>query len=194
MPVEKYGWKIQNITSKYFNFFNNKPLENWVTHITRDFLTCYFCSFCSFMIWFCQHKRKWAVVSGSEPQLRIGFVVSAKLRLNLCSFMWLKLSLKRISDAMPLLSWIAKTEFSEVFTKLNNGFLNDIGEGNDFISSLKLFCSWEQCGKNVLLKLNVLDAVFFTIFFAVDLVGYMGLFWSWRCEFKYLGESPFTIL
>ena len=71
---------------------------------------------------------------------------------------------------MPLLSWIAKTGFSEVLTKLSNAFLNDIGEGNDFMSSLKLFHSWEQSGKNELLKLTVLEAVSFTIFFAVDLV------------------------
>ena len=54
--------------------------------------------------------------------------------------------------------------------KLSNAFLNDIGEGNDFISSLKLFHSWEQRGKNALLKLTVLVAVRFMIFFAVDLV------------------------
>ena len=71
---------------------------------------------------------------------------------------------------MPLLSWIAKTEFSEILTKLSNAFLNDIGEDNDFMSSLKLFRSSEQRGKNVLLKLTVLEAVCFTIFFAVDLV------------------------
>ena len=64
MLVEKYGWAIQkilfaetnqdstfshtcenskmfNITSKHFSFFKNKPPANWVTHITRDFLTCY---------------------------------------------------------------------------------------------------------------------------------------------------------
>ena len=40
---------------------------------------------------------------------------------------------KRVSDLMPLLSWIAKMEFSEVLTKLNKAFLNDIGEGNDFV-------------------------------------------------------------
>ena len=71
---------------------------------------------------------------------------------------------------MPLLSWIVKTEFSEVLTKLSNAFLNDVGEGNDFMSSLKLFHSGEQCGKYVLLKLTVLESVCFTLFFAVDLV------------------------
>ena len=71
---------------------------------------------------------------------------------------------------MPLLSWIAKTEFSEVSRKLSNAFLNDIGEGNDFMSSLKLLHSWEQRVKNVLLKLTILEAACLTIFFAVDLV------------------------
>ena len=51
---------------------------------------------------------------------------------------------------MLLLSWIAKMEFSEVFTKLSNAFLNDIGKGNDFVSSLKLFHSQELCQKNVI--------------------------------------------
>ena len=73
MPVEKYGWAIQkrlfewinqdstfshtrenskmlNITSKYFSFFSNKPPASWVAHITRDFLTCYSCSYSSSMI------------------------------------------------------------------------------------------------------------------------------------------------
>ena len=71
---------------------------------------------------------------------------------------------------MPLLSWIAKIEFPEVLTKLSNAFLNDIGEGNDFMSSLKLFYSWEQSGKNELLKLTVLEVASFTTFFAVDLL------------------------
>ena len=42
---------------------------------------------------------------------------------------------------MSLLPSVVKTEFSEVLTKLSNASLNDIGEGNDFISSLKLFYS-----------------------------------------------------
>ena len=73
---------------------------------------------------------------------------------------------------MSLLPSVVKTEFSEVLTKLSNASLNDIGEGNDFISSLKLFYSWdwEQGGKNVLLKLTDFGEVCFTIFFAVDQV------------------------
>ena len=51
-----------NITSKYFSFFNNKPPASWVTHITRDFLTCYSCSNHSSMVsgtlWFSSHSIK----------------------------------------------------------------------------------------------------------------------------------------
>ena len=73
MLVEKYDWVIQkslfadtnqdstfsythenskmfNITLKYFSFFNNKPPASWVTHIKRDFLTCYFCLYYSSMV------------------------------------------------------------------------------------------------------------------------------------------------
>ena len=38
-----------NITSKYFSFFNNKTPASWVAQITRDFLTCYSCSYYSSM-------------------------------------------------------------------------------------------------------------------------------------------------
>ena len=37
------------ITSKYFSFFNNKPPVSWAAHTTRDFLTCYSCSYYSSM-------------------------------------------------------------------------------------------------------------------------------------------------
>ena len=42
---------------------------------------------------------------------------------------------------------IAKTELPQVLTKLSNIFWNDIGEGNDFMSLLKLFHSCEQWEK-----------------------------------------------
>ena len=48
-----------------------------------------------------------------------------------------KFSLKRVSNLMLLLLYIAEIEFLEVFTKLINAYLNDIGEGDDFMSSLK---------------------------------------------------------
>ena len=61
--------------------------------------------------------------------------MSRKLYLNLGSFRWLKFSPKRVSNLIPFLSRIAKTEFSEVLTKLSNAFFNDIGEDNDFMLS-----------------------------------------------------------
>ena len=39
-----------NITSTCFSFFNNKPPASWVTHRTRDFITCYSCSYYSSMV------------------------------------------------------------------------------------------------------------------------------------------------
>ena len=47
-----------NITSKYFSFFNNKPPAGWVAHITRNFLTCYSCSYSSSLVWLCKLKKK----------------------------------------------------------------------------------------------------------------------------------------
>ena len=41
--------KMFNITSKYFRLFKNKPLASWVAHLTRDFHTCYSCSYYSSM-------------------------------------------------------------------------------------------------------------------------------------------------
>ena len=49
-----------NITSKYFSFFNNKPPAGWVAHITRNFLTCYSCSYSSSLVWLCKFKKKGA--------------------------------------------------------------------------------------------------------------------------------------
>ena len=42
--------KIFHINSKYFCLFNNMPLASWLAHITRDFLTCYSCSYYSSML------------------------------------------------------------------------------------------------------------------------------------------------
>ena len=47
-----------------------------------------------------QSKIKWVAFSGSEPQLHIGFIVSRKWGLNLCLLMWLKFSLKQVSNFM----------------------------------------------------------------------------------------------
>ena len=44
--------KMLNKTAKYFSILNNKPPASWVAHITRDFLTCYSCSYYSSMLWY----------------------------------------------------------------------------------------------------------------------------------------------
>ena len=59
-----------------------------------------------------QHKRKWSVASVFRPHLHIGSTISLKPYLNLCSFKWLKFNLRRVSSLRPLVSCIAKTEFS----------------------------------------------------------------------------------
>ena len=48
-----------------------------------------------------QRRRKWTVVSVSRPHLHIGSTVSLKPWLNLCSFEWLKFSLRRVSSFKP---------------------------------------------------------------------------------------------
>ena len=53
--------------------------------------------------------------------------------------------------------------------KLINAFLNDIGEGNDFMSSLKLFHFLRTVQEKCVIKVDRLEAVCFTTFFAVDL-------------------------
>ena len=42
--------KMFNIISIWFSFSSDKPPVSWVAHTTRDFLTCYSCSYYSFMI------------------------------------------------------------------------------------------------------------------------------------------------
>ena len=102
----------------------------YIAYIFEDFWSTYY------MILRTQDKMGW--VSGSEPQLHVGFTTSSILCLNLCPFRWLNFSLKRVSNLMPLLSWVWKPEFSEALTKLSNAFLKDIGKGDDFTSSFKV--------------------------------------------------------
>ena len=56
-PIKTFTWensKMFSITSKYFSIFNNKPPASSVADITRDFLTCYSCSYYSSMV-ACNH-------------------------------------------------------------------------------------------------------------------------------------------
>ena len=117
MSVEKYGWAIQknlifiktnqdstfshtrenskmfSITSKYFSFFNNKPPASWVVHITRDFLTCYSCSYCNFMFWNTNFYNPMRSSISTKILLRRGTIglkghnVMRKRNIAFCSFM-----------------------------------------------------------------------------------------------------------
>ena len=71
-----------------------------------------------------QRKKKWSVVSVSRPYLYIRSTVSLEPCLNLCSFKWLKFNLRRVSSLRPLVSCIAKTEFSLDLIKLRIISLN----------------------------------------------------------------------
>ena len=44
-----------------------------------------------------QRKKKWSVVFVSRPHFHVGSTVTLKPCLNLCSFKWLKFSLRRVS-------------------------------------------------------------------------------------------------
>ena len=71
-----------------------------------------------------QRKRKWNVASVSRMHLQIGSTVSLKPCLNLWSFKWLKFNLRHISNLIPLVSCIAKTELSLGLRKLRSISLN----------------------------------------------------------------------
>ena len=60
--------KMFNITSKYFSFFNNKPSAGWVTHIARDFLTCYSCLYIVTFITKTGKEHKQAQTTSKWPQ------------------------------------------------------------------------------------------------------------------------------
>ena len=83
-----------------------------------------------------QRKRKCSVVSARRPHLHTGSTVSLKPCLNLCSFKWLKFNLRRVSSLIPLVSCIAKTEFSLCLIKLRIISLNLFTDNMFRISSL----------------------------------------------------------
>ena len=72
-----------------------------------------------------QWRRKWADVSISLPQLKIGLSEAWKLCLNWCSRRWLKPNLNLVNNLTPLGLWQSKTllpdgrmEFKSVFWKI----------------------------------------------------------------------------
>ena len=90
-----------------------------------------------------QRKRYWSVVSRSRPWLHIGSMI-ALLCQNLCSFKWLKCSLRRFSSFIPFISWILKIEFSLGLMKLSIFVLSWIVDLIPRSSSLRLFHSLIQ--------------------------------------------------
>ena len=81
-----------HMTSKYFNIFNNKPPASWVTYITRDFLTCYSCSYYSSML---EHSLSRTIflgplevwVTGSSINKATHYKITALLKnKHLCFF------------------------------------------------------------------------------------------------------------
>ena len=75
------NWKMLHITSKYFSFFSNEPPANWVVHVTRDFLTCYSCSYYSSMM-------------------------SLKFRVCYITGQWGKFAVKNVPLHLHILSWL----------------------------------------------------------------------------------------
>ena len=69
-----------------------------------------FRSFCLFSAENGQRKKKWSVVSVSEPQSHIGLGASLKLWRNLCLFKWLNFNLSLDNTLESTGSWIAKRD------------------------------------------------------------------------------------
>ena len=82
--------------------------------MVRDEATVYISSRDSILIveYSLQCQRKLSVFLVTRPHLRIGSTVSLKPCLHLCSFKWLKYNPRLVSSLRPLVSYIAKTEFS----------------------------------------------------------------------------------
>ena len=116
----------------------------------------------------------------SEPQLHIGFTVFKNFLLHLHWLSWFKFSAEQLSNLMSLLSWTKKIEYP-VLTKLSNTLQSYTGEGNDFISSHKLFHSWEQCGIS-----NSWSALFCSKYYLLSI--WFGRLNFCRYNLKYLGK------
>ena len=116
-----------------------------------------------------QRKRKRSVVSTSTRHGQIGFTMSLKSCLNLCSFKWVNCSLKRDNTFTPRGSWTLYQEFSCFTLKID--FFNLYIDFAFLTSGLSLFYSSIQYGKNVFLKLFVCDRITFNFPADIDLKG-----------------------
>ena len=115
-----------------------------------------FRSFCLFSVKSGQCKKKWSVVSVSQPQSHIGLGASLKLWRNLCSFKWLNFNRSLDNKLTPTGSWIVKRDFC---FKLKNS-LNIVLICLILLASLSelssLYHSWTQKGRNDCFKCSVL--------------------------------------
>ena len=129
-----------------------------------------FKSFCLFSAKSREHKKKWSVVSVSEPQSHIGLGTSLKLWRNLCSFKWLNFNRILDNNLTPTGSWIAKRDLC---CKLKN-FLNIDFRCLIFLASLNelasLYHSLTQKCKNDYLECSVLALNLMILFWSDALV------------------------
>ena len=112
-----------------------------------------FRSFCLFSAKSGQCKKKWSVVSVSQPQSHIGLGASLKLWRNLYSFKWLNFNRSLDNKLTPTGSWIVKRDFC---FKLKNS-LNIVIICLILLASLSelssLYHSWTQKGKKRLFQM-----------------------------------------
>ena len=100
-------------------------------------------------------------------------IIPWKLCRNLCSFKWLKPSLKRVNSFKPLISWISKTEISLSLTKFRILVLNVFVEFIILGSLLRFPHAPAQCGKKDHSKILVLVGKVFILFWVKEQVKYV---------------------
>ena len=129
-----------------------------------------FKSFCLFSAKSREHKKKWSVVSVSEPQSHIGLGASFKLRRNLCSFRRLNFNRSLDNKLTPTESSLAKRVLC---FKLKKSLIIDL-RCLILSASLSELCSLYhsliQKGKNECLKCSVLAPNLLILFWSGPLV------------------------
>ena len=94
---------------------------------------------CLWVVKFGQWRKKWTVDSISFPQLHKGSTESWKSCLNLCSFKWLKPTLRRVRCFSPNGLFTLKTLLEFGLMKINKCFLKISKEAELLISRSNLF-------------------------------------------------------
>ena len=99
-----------NITSKYFSIFNNKPPASWVAHVTRDFITCYSCSYYSSMNGWASLNNKLSCYKNPSNSFWIDLI----LKYCTKSFQNITEIEARLSGIHKMVVTIMKTNFREL--------------------------------------------------------------------------------